>query len=207
MKSTSRTTTFSVSVFVIIDSIPTSCFPVDSSIIGTNIVAHHNKCNIIQDHTIVSPIVTIQDAIDTSPWWLKMLLQHYCVYDVEDFISNLVYKTRTFIIVSDGGYKDYYGSFGVAIGTHNTTLCKIEDPAPGHSELGSSFRSEGYGMLAGLAFLRLIIQTYKPSKDPSGQTIKVYCDNLALVNCAISILKHELYTSAGQLPFLCRLYH
>lgn len=67
------------------------------------------------------------------------------------------------------------GSFGVAVGTAEQELYKIEGPVLGYQENLNSFRGEAYGMLA------------KPNRK-----IHVYCDNLSLVRIMMRLRMKQI---------------
>lgn len=143
------------------------------------------------------PIPTdIQDAISQAPEWLKHILQHFRIHDIDAMLNCLQQTTLPihFLLVSDGGYKDYHGSFGVAIGTLDQALCSIEGPAPGTPHLLTYFRSEAYGMLAGLAFMHIFINTYNLVFSTT-RPIKFFCHNLAVVNICKALNQGDTYPS------------
>lgn len=71
-------------------------------------------------------------------------------------------------------------------------LVNIEGPAPGNSTLNTSLRSEAYGLLAGITFLNLFIQTHKVN-IPINRTLHCFSDNLGLVKWLEEIISNRCY--------------
>lgn len=195
-RNTSCTTAFDPQDFEIIESIPDNYFPVQVTITDHNIIAAHNKQNKIvppssaQHYSLSDDITT---RIQHSPSWKKHTLQHFHIFDSDEFLHDIQQVDKKFLIVSDGGLCDGNGSFGVAMGTYQSELAMIEGPAPVNDLLNTSLRSEAYGLLAGLvAFLNLYTQTYDV-KFPVQRHIHLFSDNLGLVRWTEELLNHSTY--------------
>ena len=76
--------------------------------------------------------------------------------------------------------------------TQDVELFRIEGPAPGYDEHVNSYRSEAYGLLAGLNFLGLLIKTYG-IELPQKRKLHVFSDNLSLVKCIQRIMADQTY--------------
>lgn len=147
-----------------------------------SITAIHNKIQIQVSPIPSTTSSTIDDAIQQAPTlWQYHLLRNYRFQDLDDLITCIENPDTHLLSVTDGGSRDGIGSFGVSMGTPTHKLYSIEGPAPGHAELMTSFRSESYGMLAGLNFICIFIHVYK-IQIPRDRVINMYCDNLALIN-------------------------
>lgn len=187
---TIRTATFNPTNFETIETIPSNYFPVDVSHTSSNITVHHNKQKMLLPRS--SSTVTVNDidaAIRSATDWQRHLIQHYRIHDIQLFTDTILSSNKhtPMIIVSDGGLKDNIGSFGVAMGTTTQEICSIEGPVSGNNEAFTSFRSEAYGMLAGMTFLHLFLQSHQVAV-PALCTIYAYCDNLALVKVIQQII-------------------
>ena len=178
---TGSTVTYDIAQTDPIAHIPDSCVPIEICSTTTSIIAIHSKIKNDCDISIPTMSSNIDEAINQAPSWQFHLLRNYRIHDIDQLISCLETQDNAIISVSDGGCRDGNGSFGVSVGTMTEELYSIEGPAPGHDEMMTSFRSEGYGMLAGINFLCLFIRTHMIS-IPINRVITMYCDNLALVN-------------------------
>ena len=67
----------------------------------------------------------------------------------QEFIEIL--RTEPIVTVSDGASKDSKGTYAFIIGDSETYYVKGSGYVSGHNP--SSFRSEGFGILAGMRFL------------------------------------------------------
>jgi hypothetical protein len=72
-------------------------------------------------------------------------------------LSEALRLKITLYIVSDGGNKDDYGSFGWVIGTKEEILVRGRGVARGYPM--QSFRAEGYGRLSVFRFSNLTVAT------------------------------------------------
>ena len=80
------------------------------------------------------------------PKWERELLQNIrFVVPINTLNRLLSDRDTTIFIVSDGGNREDYGSFGWTIATHHSILITNHGPAFGHPM--SSYRAEAYGKL------------------------------------------------------------
>lgn len=188
--SSSCTVSFMTEPSHTITTLPVTAFPVNVQIFPTLYKVTHDKVRsevkVIQE-VIATDIVT---AIQQSSPWQRHILQHFRIHDLEHFTSCLENSLGKIYVGTDGGLSDGKGSFGVSISTIDSELASIEGPAPGYIELMTSFRSEGYGMMAGLQFLKLFLNTYA-LHIPANRKIHVYCDNLGLIKVINSMLSTD----------------
>ena len=94
-------------------------------------------------------------------------------------ISTAITTDNNITIVSDGGMKNGYGSFGWIMETNTGTITGRGE-AQGARELMQSFRAEGYGMLAALRYLYHACK-YATTWPHEKKKITIYCDNKSLI--------------------------
>jgi hypothetical protein len=189
LKYSSSTVFFSKADFTITSSLPITAIPVDVKLLPDTYKVSHNKVKLNVIDESISKNTDLTEAISNAPSWQRDLLKHFRIHDLEHLISSIENPLETIFIVTDGGMSDGKGSFGVSVGTATLELYSAEGPAPGYVELMTSFRSEGYGMLAGLQFLRILLHTYTII-IPNDRKFHLHCDNLALINGIKTLLSN-----------------
>jgi hypothetical protein len=210
ISNTNRTTSFHPDQFTLVEFLPHDAFPVDITKHPTRITLHHAKRIIRLPQPIPEiPKNNIEQSIENGPKWKRQILQHFRIHDMQDFSHSLNDRDHKFLLVSDGGHKDETSSFGVAMGTYNKELCSIEGPAPGNPSQLTSFRSEAYGMLAGIAFLHEYMENYNVIFDQP-RIIHLFCDNMALVTWLQRLLQQETHARMfikSESDVLLQIYH
>jgi ribonuclease HI len=83
-------------------------------------------------------------------------------------------------ITSDGGVYEYQGTFGVVISDKATPTLTNYGKLYSPELYESSYRSEAYGMLAGIISLNQAMETTEAHLK-KGKTFVLYCDNKTLV--------------------------
>ena len=94
--------------------------------------------------------LNLEGFISTLEPWEQDLLSKWEINDDATIsLQEALLSTEkiTILFVSDGGGKDYYGSFGWIIGTETEVLARGRGTARGFPM--QSFRAEAYGRLAG----------------------------------------------------------
>ena len=114
--------------------------------------------------------------IESLPLWEKELIHCHKLFDNDETLSRLL--SMDIVIATDGSYKDDKGSYGWIITTPNGIyLAKGSGTVFGNTL--SSFRCEGYGILAALRFiLHLRLHFHQPVPNA---TITWWCDSLSLL--------------------------
>jgi hypothetical protein len=165
-----------------VNELPDDFFPISLHRGEEHLIAQHKKVLMglpKQLHESREPC--IQQYINNSTALCeKHLLQHFRIYDIDKLLQVLAKPESLLMAVSDGSHKNERGSFGVAVGNSEFDLYQIEGPAPYTEEITAPFRSEAYGFLANIKFLRLLIMIYNV-RWQQPRKILVYCDNYLLI--------------------------
>jgi hypothetical protein len=132
-------------------SLPSDAIPIDAvtngSVIHFPSVAHIRHCP--PPHTAPNAS-TWQEYIRHLPRWDRLLVEDNSIPDINSLLA-VIQTEPTLFLCSDGGAKDFKGSFGAVLATGKTILANVGGQAYGANP--RSFRAEGYGMLAILRLL------------------------------------------------------
>ncbi len=123
------------------------------------------------------PISTFEALLANLPEWERILLEHITLHCDFYTLHHCLSTGQACIGVSDGSVRGDMGAFGWCISKSNgerlaTGMGSAQGMAP------SSYRAEGYGMLAILQFLVRLCEFC--GSTPLGTDM--FCDNRALVN-------------------------
>jgi hypothetical protein len=83
--------------------------------------------------------------------------------DRKQLVEN---ENEILYLASDGGLADDNGSFSAVISTATHIIATAQGRTPYSPEMNSSFRSESYGMLAGLVLLQGLVASYDIKMPP-----------------------------------------
>ena len=120
---------------------------------------------------------TFDDFLTNLPIWERTLLEHVSFHCDLYTLHHCLRTGQVCIGVSDGSVRGKMGAFGWCLSkSDGQRLATGMGPAQGLAP--SSYRAEGYRMLALLRFLVRLCEFC--SSDPLGTAM--FCDNLALVN-------------------------
>jgi hypothetical protein len=123
------------------------------------------------------PTTFLEYIARLDPWEAKLLKTNNKT-KIQKLIQSITTQEKI-DIVSDGGEKNGYGSFGWVIAGEEE-YARGRGEAEGAQHLMQSFRAESYGMLAALRFLQRTCQWH--DKWPStNKTITTFSDNLSLI--------------------------
>jgi hypothetical protein len=130
--------------------------------------------------------------VPTLPMWKQVIIKHIRTpgASILDNVANN--KDQTIYIITDGGVYDQNSTFGVIIinGTHIMltnmgTLYSMEN-------FKSSYRSELYGLLAGIVTLNTALRSRQQAlRHPT--KIKIHCDNMSLIK-QISVRRKQRHS-------------
>ena len=124
-----------------------------------------------------TPTNTFESFMSTIPEWEQILLEHISYHSDFYTLHHCLSTGQACIGVSDGSVRGDMGAFGWCISNvHGERLATGMGPAQGMAP--SSYRAEGYGMLA---ILRFLVRLCEFSGSPPLCTA-MFCDHLALVN-------------------------
>jgi hypothetical protein len=98
----------------------------------------------------------------------------------QEKLIDLYTSDRDIYITSDGGAHDYQGTVGVIISDRATPVMMNHEKLYSPVSYESSYRSEAYGLLAGIKTLKYPINALGVN-IPRGKTIIMFCDNNCLV--------------------------
>lgn len=101
-------------------------------------------------------MTTFDEHIAAITRWRRILIQHWNAVSNHQLIQLLKNNHTKLIIASDGGLdpETGEGTFGAVIATENEELMSTMGYASHRKDLGSSFRSELYGLLAALVLFQ-----------------------------------------------------
>jgi hypothetical protein len=129
------------------------------------------------------------EYVTSLPEWESMLLQRVDFQTLTPLeIYDRLSEATSAILVSDGAADHLQGAAGwvVAIGAHR--IAKGQCPVPGYDP--RSYRAEGYGMIAGLLFLRHLCRFCGHLNLVPLQ--QMFCDNLGLVTKVNKLFQFRL---------------
>jgi hypothetical protein len=122
--------------------------------------------------------LTWDEYVHSLPEWVSTLITNTArsARAKTELYEALLNESETLCIVSDGGQKDEYGSFGWVIGTKDEILFEGSGPARGQPM--TSHRSEAYGKLAWMCF---VLHYTEFLGIEIKCAINSYCDNIAII--------------------------
>ena len=116
--------------------------------------------------------------------WRKEILEETEVIN-EERVSNVIHpddpesiEELNFDIITDGGVSDLNGIFGLVITDGNHPMIKNKGKIYSVDYLESPYRSEMYGVLAGLVTFQSIFHQVLNNQVVN---INIYCDNKAVI--------------------------
>jgi hypothetical protein len=115
------------------------------------------------------------------PPWQNNILKKLRMLDITQFRAAILDKEKTLYIVSDGGVHNHQSNFGATITASSSPLAHTNGKIYRMNFYESSYRSELYGMLAGVVMLQHLFQTESISL-PEEKEIQIYCDNRSVAN-------------------------
>lgn len=142
------------------------------------------------------------NSISNSTWnewlecqdnWVQQIMsrtifepEHQTI-SLQDLMNNKVQM----IMATDGGKKDDSGMFAAIFAMGRTVIAKTYGKTPDAPEIHSSYRSETYGLLAGITLLVGIIQR-RNLKFEGQLSVEIHCDNKSLVDNINRHQKHQM---------------
>ena len=151
----------------------------------------HRRCSIPSPITKQRKrIHTLHDFFETLEQWETELLIDTTMCD---HFTNALLRATKLTLASDGGVRNEEGAYSWVLDADGVIIAANRGMARGHPM--QSFRSEAYGTLAALSFLRRYCEFQSIDQLPS---IEHHCDNSALVQRIRHLLIHprDIYTSA-----------
>jgi hypothetical protein len=133
-----------------------SAFPTTTPSVTTETTSNPNLPTATVDSL---PLSFTEYLNDTVPQWERQLFFNLTQHS-EDLCQHL--NDSRLIIASNGSLESTQGSFGWVIGSSSSHYWTCSGPADGAPDCMSSQRTELYGILSALRFLRHVILFYKP---------------------------------------------
>ncbi len=157
------------------NALPDSSVPV--ALLRTTHAIHISKPSTHMPSYPEPPTSTFEAFLEDLPNWERILLEHVSLHCDFYTLHHCLSTAQVCIGVSDGSVRGDRGAFGWCISkSDGQRLTTGMGPAQGMAP--SSYRAEGYGMLA---ILRFLVRLCEFCGSPPLGT-EMFCDNLALVN-------------------------
>ena len=157
------------------DSAPLQALPVDSLV--DNKYSHPSEKRIAITNR--QQPGTFREFANSLDDWEKDLLRDFTENPAATPLFSLLTQAVRIYMVSDGGQKGEYGSFGWIIATDSEEIVKGKGFVRGYPM--QSFRAEGYGRLAMKRYLLRYINFLQIEVHPHCR-LRTYCDNESMLD-------------------------
>lgn len=134
------------------------------------------------DRAMANPIDSVAHS---SPTWSDQIvpnLQPNLLNFGIPNVANIFLSAEKIYLVSDGSFLDHNGGYAAVLTTNNQYIAHTNEATPYVHDLNTSFRTEAYEMLSGLAMLEKIFKALHTTL-PSACMVYAYSDSESLIKC------------------------